>query len=219
MTTKIRVFLADDHVCVREGIKALLNEQPDLTVIGDADDGLTAVTQCKKLHPDVIVLDISMPGANGVKVASQLKPLSPKCKTLILTIHDSTTYLRQMLAAGVSGYLVKRATTDELIHAIRSVAKGGTYIDPMLAEKLAAPLRKKNTEKRTDNTKAELSEREEVVLKLTAQGYSGKEIAEHLNIGRKSIETYKQRAMEKLGLESRTEIVRYAVARDWLDDL
>ncbi len=219
MSTKIRVFLADDHVCVRDGIKALINEQPDMTVIGEAKEGVTTINQCKKLQPDVIVLDISMPGMNGVKIAAQLKRLSPKCKILILTIHDSTAYLRQMLEEGVSGYLVKKVTSEELIHAIRSVAKGGTYIDPMLAGKLAATLRKKTSAKHSDNTAIELSYREEEVLKLTAQGYSGKEIAELLNVGRKSIETYKQRAMEKLGLESRTEIVRYAVAQNWLDNL
>ncbi len=219
MTTKIRVFLADDHVCVRDGIKALINEQPDMHVIAEADDGATTINQCKKLHPDVIILDISMPGMNGVKVATQLKPVSPKSKTLILTIHDSTAYLRQMLEAGASGYLVKRATTEELIHAIRSVAKGGTYIDPMLAEKLAAPLRRKSADKDDLISEGELSDRETEVLQLTAQGYSSKEIAENLNVGRKSVETYKQRAMEKLGLDSRIEIVRYAVHQGWLENI
>ncbi|MCC6977948.1 MAG: response regulator transcription factor [Candidatus Melainabacteria bacterium] len=219
MTSRIKVFLADDHVCVRDGIKALINEQPDMDVIAEAEDGASAISLCKKLHPDVIVLDISMPGMNGVKVASQLKQVSPRSRTLILTIHDSTAYLRQMLEAGAAGYLVKRATTEELIHAIRSVAKGGTYIDPMLAEKLAAPLRKKGADRDAKIADSELSEREEEVLRLTAQGYSSKEIAEQLNVGRKSVETYKLRAMEKLGLESRTEIVRHAVARGWLHDI
>jgi DNA-binding NarL/FixJ family response regulator len=219
MSAKIRVFLADDHICVRDGIKGLINEQPDMTVIAEADDGASLLEQCKKIHPDVIVLDISMPGMNGVEVARQLKPLSPKSRTLVLTIHDSTAYLRQMLEAGAAGYLVKRATTEELIHAIRSVAKGGTYIDPMLAEKLAAPLRQKGIERDNIVSEGELSERETVVLKMIAQGYSGKQIADHLNVSRKSIDTYKMRAMEKLGLDSRTEIVRYASGKGWLEDI
>jgi DNA-binding NarL/FixJ family response regulator len=219
MSAQIRVFLADDHVCVRDGIKGLINAELDMTVIGEADNGGSLLEQCKKLHPDVIVLDISMPGMNGVEIARQLKPLSPKLKTLVLTIHDSTAYLRQMLEAGAAGYLVKRATTEELIHAIRSVAKGGTYIDPMLAEKLAAPLRQKGNERESIVSDNELSERERDVLKLIAQGYSGKQIADHLNVGRKSVDTYKMRAMEKLGLDSRIEIVRYASGQGWLQDI
>lgn len=219
MTSKIKVFLADDHSCVRDGIKALIDGQADMEVVAEANDGTSTLTQCKKLHPDVIVLDISMPGMNGVKVATQLNSISPKSRTLILTIHNSTAYLRQMLEAGVAGYLVKRATTEELIHAIRSVAKGGTYIDPMLSEQLAAPLRRKGSDREDLYSDKDLSDREREVLRMTAQGYSGKEIAEHLNVGRKSAETYKQRAMEKLGLNSRIEIVRYAVAQGWLDSI
>ncbi len=219
MSPKIRVFLADDHVCVRDGIKRLINEESDMTVIAEADNGASLLEQCKKLHPDVIVLDISMPGMNGVEVARQLKPLSPKSKTLVLTIHDSTAYLRQMLEAGVAGYLVKTATSEELIHAIRSVAKGGTFIDPMLAERLAAPLRQKGNERDSIVSDSELSERERDVIKMIAQGYSGKQIADHLNVSRKSIDTYKMRAMEKLGLDSRTEIVRHAFGQGWLEDI
>lgn len=219
MSPKIRVFLADDHVCVRDGIKALINDEPDMTVVAEADNGASLLEQCKKIHPDVIVLDISMPGMNGVKVAHQLKSLIPKSKTLVLTIHDSTAYLRQMLEAGAAGYLVKRATTEELIHAIRSVAKGGTYIDPMLAEKLAEPLRQKGNKRKNIISDSALSERESDVLKMIAQGYSGKQIADQLNVTRKSIDTYKMRAMEKLGLDSRTEIVRYASGQGWLEDI
>jgi DNA-binding NarL/FixJ family response regulator len=219
MTPKIRVFLADDHVCVRDGIKGLINEEADMTVIAEADNGASLLEQCKELHPDVIVLDISMPGPNGVEVARQLKLLNLKSKTLVLTIHDSTAYLRQMLEAGAAGYLVKRATTEELIHAIRSVAKGGTYIDPMLAEKLAAPLRQRGNDGDRIVSDTELSERERAVLKMVAQGYSGKQIADHLNVSRKSIDTYKMRAMEKLGLDSRIEIVRYASGQGWLENI
>ncbi|MBX9694820.1 MAG: response regulator transcription factor, partial [Cyanobacteria bacterium] len=154
MTSKWRVFVADDHVVLRDGVKALINAEPDLCVVGEAGDGVTVLEQCSLLQPDVIVLDITMPGLNGVNVAKQLCVVCPRSKTLILTVHESTAYLRQMLEAGASGYVVKRSPGQELIYGIRSVANGGTYIDPRVAEKLASGLRmsKKEAQRTFDAT-------------------------------------------------------------------
>lgn len=215
MNSKWRVFVADDHVVLRDGVKALINAEPDLCVVGEAGDGVTVLEKCSELQPDVIVLDITMPGMNGVDVTKQLCNLCPRSRTLVLTVHESSAYLRQMLEAGVSGYVIKRSPAQELIHGIRSVAAGGTYIDPQVAEKLAIGLRmgKKQSDKALD---VALSERETDVLKMIAQGHSSKEIAHTLNIGNKSVDTYKLRAMQKLGLQSRSDVVRYAMSQGWL---
>jgi DNA-binding NarL/FixJ family response regulator len=213
---KRTVFLADDHVVLRDGIKALINAESDLCVVGEAGDGITALNDCGEIKPDVIVLDITMPGMSGVEVTKQLHEVCPQSRILVLTVHESTAYLRQMLEAGASGYVVKRSPAKELIHGIRSVAEGGTYIDPKVAEKLAIGLRmgKKNAQLSLD---VALSERELDVLRLIAQGHSSKEIAGALNIGSKSVDTYKLRAMQKLGLESRADVVRYAMGQGWLE--
>ena len=215
MNNKSRIFLADDHVVLRDGVKALVDAEPDMVVVGDAGDGAAAIALCQELNPDVIVLDISMPGMNGVDVMRKLAEVCPRSRALVLTVHESTAYLRQMLEAGASGYVIKRSAGKDLIHAIRSVAAGGTYIDPKVAEKLAIGLRAKN-KKDYDTLGGELSERETDVLRMIAQGFSSKEIAHSLNIGQKSVDTYKSRAMQKLGLESRTEVVRYAMSQGWL---
>jgi DNA-binding NarL/FixJ family response regulator len=215
MTSKIKVFMADDHVVLRDGIKALINAQPDMIVIGEAGDGVHVLELCRELQPDVIVLDISMPGMSGVEASRKLTGLCPRSRILVLTVHESTAYLRQMLEAGASGYLIKRSAGEDLLHGIRSVANGGTYIDPKVAEKLAVGLRSsKGTDQRTLGVG--LSEREMDVLRMIAQGHSSKEIAHALNIGKKSVDTYKTRAMQKLGLDSRAELVRYAVGQGWL---
>lgn len=211
-----RIFLADDHVVLRDGIKALINAESDLCVVGEAGDGITALKDCGKIQPDVIVLDISMAGLSGVEVAKQLREVCPQSRILVLTVHESSAYLRQMLEAGASGYVVKRSPAKELIQAIRSVAEGGTYIDPKVAEKLAVAFRmgQKNAQQIPN---VSLSEREVDVVKLIAQGHSSKEIAGALNIGSKSVDTYKLRAMQKLGLESRADVVRYAMGQGWLE--
>lgn len=215
MTKIYRVFLADDHVLVRDGVKSIINAQPDMSVVGEADDGPDTIAKCRQLQPDVVITDISMAGMNGAEVTRQLSRLCPSSKTLVLTMHESAAYLRQMLEAGASGYVIKRSSSEDLLHGIRSVADGGTYIDPRVAEKLAAGMR---AQKSTDKSpvSAALSEREMDVIRMTAEGYTSREIAQTLNIGKKSVDTYKSRAMSKLGLESRTDIVRYAMSQGWL---
>jgi DNA-binding NarL/FixJ family response regulator len=215
--TKIRVFLADDHAVVREGLKALINAQPDMDVTGEADDGQGACEQVARLRPDVVVLDVSMPGLSGAQAAERLRQECPQVKVLALTVHEDRGYLRQLLEAGAAGYVLKRAAAEELIRAIRAVAGGGVYLDPALAGAVVGGFVRKPPAKGGPEG-AELSEREEEVVRLVAAGHSNKEVAARLELSVKTVETYKARSLEKLGLHSRADLVRYALQRGWLQD-
>jgi DNA-binding NarL/FixJ family response regulator len=213
--TKLRIFLADDHVVVREGLKALINAQPDMIVIGEAGDGQAAWQQACECQPDVVIMDITMPELNGVQATEQLKRACPTIKVLALSVHEDTSYLRQLLTAGAAGYILKHAAADDLIQAIRMVAAGGVYLDPALASHVVARyVRVPAATSALLGT--ELSARETEVVQGIAQGYSNKEIATQLNLSVKTIETYRARAMDKLGLESRSALVRYALEHGWL---
>lgn len=210
---KLRIFLADDHTVVREGLKRLIEVETDMEVIGEAADGLEAVTRATEMKPDVLVIDISMPELNGAQAARRIKQTHPGIGVLALTVHEDKSYLRELLEAGASGYVLKRAAGDELIHAIRAVSAGGVYVDPHIAAKLVNTFVQPYS--RPGGT-GELSERESTVLRLIAQGHSNKEIAAQLDVSVKTIETYKARSMEKLGLRSRVDIIRVAGERGWL---
>lgn len=215
---KLRILLADDHVILRDGLKSLINAQPDMEVVGEAENGRAALQKCKVLEPDILVMDVSMPDLNGVKATERLSETDSKVKVLILTVHDDVGHLRQLLQAGASGYVLKKAATFELINAIRVVASGGTYLDSSLAGKVVGGYIRKPPLKGTIQGN-ELSERESEVLRYIALGYSNKEIADKLKISIKTVETYKTRLMEKLELRSRSEIVRYALRQGWLEDM
>lgn len=214
---KLRIFLAEDHSVVREGLKLLVNAQPDMEVIGEAGDGRTALREAIELRPDVIVMDISMPELNGDRATQELKQTLPEVKVLALSVHEDKSYLRQLLKAGASGYVLKRAAAEELINAIRIVAEGGVYLDPSLAGKVVSGF-VQNPFKEHSTRESTLSLREYEVLRMIAQGYSNKEIAAQLDISVKTVETYKSRAMDKTGLQSRADIVRYAIQRGWLQE-
>jgi DNA-binding NarL/FixJ family response regulator len=214
-TTKLRVFLADDHAVVREGLKALVNAQPGMEVSGEAADGRTACQLVQELKPDVVVLDVSMPEMTGAQAAEHLRKTCPGVKVLALTVHEDKGYLRQLLQAGASGYVLKRAAAEELVHAIRTVAAGGVYLDPALAGKVVGSFVRPPAGK---GVGGDLSEREAEVARLIAAGHSNKEIAARLALSVKTVETYKARSMEKLGLSSRADLVRYAVQQGWLQD-
>lgn len=212
---QIQVFLADDHLVVREGLKALIMAQPDMEVIGEADDGQTAWERARDCLPNVVIMDISMPQLNGVEATAQLKRACPDINVLVLSVHDDTSYLRQLLAVGASGYILKHTAAEALIQAIRVVAAGGIYLEPTLAEQVVA--RYVRVPSQTSALLgAELSEREREVVQRIAQGYTNKDIATQLTLSIKTVETYRARAMEKLGLESRAALVRYALERGWL---
>jgi len=213
----IRIVLADDHAVVREGLKALINAQPGMAVVGEAADGLAAVTMTAELDPDLVVVDMSMPGLNGVQVTAQLRMVRPNRKVLALTVHEDAGYLRQLLVAGGSGYVLKRAAATELVQAIRAVAAGGTYLDAAVSERVVNNFMRPPSPQTA--SAADLSDRETEVVRLIAQGYSNKEVAAKLRLSVKTVETYKARSMEKLGMRSRVDIVRYATKQGWLADI
>jgi DNA-binding NarL/FixJ family response regulator len=214
---KLRVYLADDHAVVRAGLSALINAQPDLEVSGESSDGRTACEQAQESQPDVVVMDVSMPEMNGAQATARLKQACPHVKVLALTVHEDKGYLRLLLEAGASGYVLKRAAAEELIHAIRTVAAGGVYLDPALAGKVVGSF-VRNPAGTGVSEDDDLSEREAEVVRLIAAGHSNKEIAKRLSLSVKTVETYKARSMEKLGLDSRADLVRYALQRGWLQN-
>ena len=216
-TGPLRIVLADDHVVVREGIKALVNAQGDMQVVGEASDGKAALGVVRDLTPHVLVVDMSMPGLNGAQVTRQVRQDCPDVKVLALTVHDDREYLAQLLKAGAAGYVLKRAASSELIQAIRVVAGGGLYLDPMVAGKIVDHFVGNSLD--VPNAEEDvLTERETEVLKLVARGFSNKEVASRLSISVKTVETHKAKIMEKLGLQSRSEVVRFALKRGWLSD-
>jgi DNA-binding NarL/FixJ family response regulator len=212
--SQLRIFLADDHPVVREGLRTLINSQSEMIVVGEAADGDQACQQIPKLKPDVVIMDVSMPGMTGSQATAKLKVDCPTAKIVMLTVHEDKGYVRQLLAAGAAGYVLKRAAPSELIHAIKAVATGGTYIDPIMATKVVVNFVRKPNQ--SGQPTAELSDRETDVAKQTAAGYSNKEIAAKLELSIKTIETYRARAMDKLGLQGRASLVRYAVQQGWL---
>ena len=214
---RTRILVADDHHLVLAGIKTLLGDDPSVKIIGEAMDGQSALRLASELKPDVIVLDLSMPGMNGVRVAQSLRAQVPRCHILILSVHEDRAYLRQLLETGVSGYVLKRSAPEELISAIRAIAAGGIYLDPAIARMVIGRGPQAGGLRAADGP-TELSARETEVLRLAAAGYTNKELSLRLRIGVKTIETYKARAMEKLGLATRAELVRYAIVKGWLGD-
>jgi DNA-binding NarL/FixJ family response regulator len=215
---RTRILVADDHQLVLAGLKALVRDDPSIEVIGEATDGQTALRMAIELNPDVIVLDLSLPGMNGIRVAQALKVQLSGCRVLVLSVHEDRAYLRRLLEIGVSGYVLKRSAPQELIGAIRAVAAGGIYLDPAIAA-MAVGYRAQSSITGSIDGSTRLSARETEVLQLAAAGYTNKEVCARLRVGVKTIETYKTRAMEKLGLDTRAELVRYAIVKGWLGEL
>jgi DNA-binding NarL/FixJ family response regulator len=212
---KLRILLADDHETVREGLKAILNAQPDMEVVGEVADGHAAITKAEALSPDIVVMDVSMPVLSGMRATEALKRQSPAVKVLTLTRHADEGYLQSLLRAGVAGYVLKQSRASELLTAIRAVGAGGQYLDPAVAGRVMGTFRRRPS--RSPDT-AELSPREQEVLRLVAWGYSNKEIGARLELSVKTVETHKARAAHKLGLRNRIDVVRYALLQGWLED-
>jgi two-component system, NarL family, response regulator NreC len=214
---KLRILLADDHETVREGLKSIVNAQPDMEVVGEVADGETAVARAVLLSPDIVVMDVSMPVLNGLNATAAMATRCPGTKVLALTRHADDGYLHQVLRAGASGYVLKQSRSAELLHAIRAIAAGGTYLDPAIAGRVIN--RRSATAPIGSAASApNLSSREEEVTRLVAWGYSNKEIAAQLDLSVKTIETHKANASQKLGLSHRIDLVRYALERGWLRD-
>ena len=211
---KLRILLAEDHRILREGLKRLIDEQPNMEVVGEADNGITAWQKTKELEPDIVLMDISMPRLNGAEATIKIKELCPNVKIVALTGHRASAYLNEVLKAGASGYVLKQAAIDELIEAIQIVAKGGNYIDRATRDSLInSPLN--NRVYKGEPQGKPLSQREIQILSLVAHGYTNKEIANELAISVKTVETHKANSMQKLDLKSRAEIVDYARFRGW----
>jgi len=217
MREKLRIVLAENHKTVREGIKLLVDSQPDMEVIGEAGDGEAVIALAKELDPDIVLMDISMPILNGLKATKKLRSLCPQVKILTLTRHTDDGYLRQLISAGANGYVLKQSAPSELINAIRSVGSGNSFLDPSLTQKVMGGYVSK-TEALRGEGRGDLSTRESEVLRLIALGFSNKEIAARLDLSVKTIEAHKANAMRKLGITGRIDIVRYAILEGWMHD-
>lgn len=215
--SKLQIVLAEDHAIVSAGLKTLIDAQPDMHVIDQAYDGESAWMAVRERQPDMVIVDITMPKLNGIQATQLIKRDYPQIKVLSLSAHEDIGYLRKLLEAGASGYVLKRSAAETLINAIRSVASGGIYLDPAVAGKVIDSFVGGQNAFSVPSSMV-LSEREADVVRMIALGYSNKEIATHLTLSIKTVETYKARAMEKLRLTSRVALVRYAVQQGWLQE-
>jgi DNA-binding NarL/FixJ family response regulator len=217
MEQPLRILVADDHAIVRQGLRLLLDSQPDMSVVGEAADGQEALAQVDALRPDIVVMDLAMPGMNGVVATRTLKLEHPDVAIVALTRHDDDTYLEECLRAGASAYVLKQSSPKGFLQAIRAVAAGGVYVDPAMTPRVADGLFGGAVAQAQDPRKT-LSERETDVLRLLAIGHSNKEAAAVLKISVKTVEVHRANAMRKLGLTGRVDVVRYGVLQGWLYD-
>jgi two-component system, NarL family, response regulator NreC len=204
----IRILIADDHGVIRAGLRALLEDVPDITVVGEASDGGEAIAKAVELKPDILLMDLSMPNVGGIEATLQLSQREPKVRVLILTVHEEESLLKEVIRMGASGYIVKRAAQEDLLHAIRVVARGDLYVHPSMTRALFneppayAPLQMPESET--------LTLREIEVLQLLAKGYTNRQIAEQLSLSPRTVEGHRANLSGKLGLHSRVELVEYA---------
>lgn len=211
MNYPIRVLLADDHAVLRTGLRLLLTGQNEFEVVAEASTGSEALSLAEKLQPDLILLDLSMPGLGGMDVLPTMRKMVPSTKILILTMHDDPQYLRQALKHGASGYVLKKAADAELISAIRAVMRGEMYVHPSMTRVLLEDILPEAKSSSADLTWASLSEREQEVLKMVALGHTSAEIADQLSLSAKTVETYRARGMEKLGMRTRAALVKFVL--------
>jgi DNA-binding NarL/FixJ family response regulator len=217
MADEIRLLLADDHAVVRSGLRLLLESQPDMVIIGEAENGEDAIRRTKELEPDVVLMDIEMPGMNGIEAARQIKAQSPRTAVLALTMYEDDQYFFEMLRAGASGYVPKRAAPDELASAIRAVSRGEVFLHPSLAGRLVQDYLLRRDVESQEPPADELTPREQEVLTLIAQGLSNTEIAEQLVISSKTVDRHRENIMRKLNLHNRVDLVKYALRKGLID--
>lgn len=216
---EISVVLADDHKTVRAGLKALIQSEPDIMVVGEAGNGREAIKLARDLEPDVLVMDISMPKVGGLVAAATVKRTTPAVKILTLTRHADRAYLRELLAAGVSGYVLKQSDSEELLQAIRTIANGGNYLDPAITKSVFDLLSPKVRNSESRSQEKCLSDYEAEVIRRIARGYSNKEIADQLGTNMRTVENRKASALQKLKIKGRNEIVNYAILQGWLSEV
>ncbi len=217
VNASLRIVLVEDHATVRQGLRLLIEQQPDMTVVGEASAGDGAIRLAARDDIDLVIMDLSMPGTSGLLAARALRERRPALKIVVLTRHADQTYLQELLRAGVSGYVLKQSAHSELLHAIRAAAGGGQHIDSALTRHLAAPFLDSSLRRRQTGAPA-ATDREMTVLRLSAQGYSNKEIAQRLDVVVKTVEVHKANGMRKLHLNGRIELLQFAVLQGWLSD-
>jgi len=215
---EISVLIAEDHKTVRAGLRLIIDAEPDMQVIGEAGDGREAIRLAQELQPSVLLMDISMPGVSGLTAAATVKRTAPNVKILTLTRHTDKAYLQELLQAGISGYVLKQSDSDEVLRAVRTIARGGNYVDPGITGDLFAILTSNASADHLIRQSESLNERETEVLRRVALGYSNKEIADQLDTSIKTIETQKASAQRKLNIKGRNEIVNYAILQGWFNE-
>lgn len=207
----IRVLIADDHAIIRDGVRALLTLSDDMTVVGEAANGREAIDLARRLRPDVILMDIAMPGLGGLEATIEIRKENPDARILVLTQYEDREYIRRFLKAGVSGYVLKKAAGSELTSAIRAVHRGGLVLDPEVAREAMRDQAGASTPGGSPDPYESLTDREKQVLKLVAEGHSNKDVAELLDISVKTAMSHREHIMQKLDLHSRTELIRFAI--------
>lgn len=213
---KIRILLADDHTILRDGIRSLIEDEPDMEVVGEAEDGLSVVKLADSLKPDVILMDLAMPLLNGLEATRQIRKSNPNAKILILTMHENEEYIRQVLANGAMGYILKDAAARELLGAIRSVNKGEVVLSPAITRLIVTDYLRWGDLSAQDTSDG-LTDRERQILQLIAEGYTNKQIAEILSISIKTVQAHRLNLMKKLDLHNRGELIKYAIQKKIID--
>jgi DNA-binding NarL/FixJ family response regulator len=217
MLRPLRIVLADDHATVRQGLRLLIEGQPDMTVVAEADDGQGAIAAVEQFSPDVVVMDVSMPRVNGLNATRTLKETRPESRVVVLTRYSDDAYLQELLRAGVSGYVLKQSASSELLQAIRAAAGGGQYLDSSVTGRVTDGFLARDGRK-ARRSQPSITDREAEVLRHIARGYSNKEIASQLDLSVKTVEVHKANAMRKLGFRGRIDIVRFAILQGWMHD-
>lgn len=213
---EVRVLIVDDHAILRDGIRSLLERQDDIVVVGEAGNGLEALSQVSALLPDIVLMDIAMPGMNGIEATHQIKELYPDVKILVLTQHDNREYIEPLLQAGASGYILKRSGGKEVVNAIRHVYEDSGYLEPGIAQKIISDYRQQKTSLLEENP--HLTTREKQVLNLTISGKSNKEIAQSLGISPKTVSVHRSNIMSKLDVHNSFELIHYVTRHPELSD-
>jgi two-component system response regulator NreC len=213
--SKASVLLVEDHIVVRQGIKALLSDEPDLEIVGEADNGREALQAVMELQPNLVLMDISMPGLNGIEATRQIRQRYPEVKVIVLSMHANEEYVFQVLRAGASGYVLKQSDSSEVLTAIRAALAGGSFLSPPISRAVIDDYVRRAEARGEESDLDLLTSREREVLQLLAEGMSNREIADQLNISVKTVETHRSNMMNKLDVDSKTELIKYALRKGW----
>ena len=213
--SKASVLLVEDHIVVRQGIKALLSDEPDLEIVGEADNGREALQAVMELQPNLVLMDISMPGLNGIEATRQIRQRHPEVKVIVLSMHANEEYVFQVLRAGASGYVLKQSDSSEVLTAIRAALAGGSFLSPPISRAVIDDYVRRAEARGEESDLDLLTSREREVLQLLAEGMSNREIADQLNISVKTVETHRSNMMNKLDVDSKTELTKYALRKGW----